>query len=66
MNTTQKLTKTQTAALTYITERGAMWIGQQGLGSLPNGAKALAAKGILKIEAHTDAWGNTGQAYKLA
>jgi hypothetical protein len=43
------MTKTQTAALAYITARGFMLLNQQGLRALPNAAKALAAKGIVEI-----------------
>lgn len=61
--TTTKLTSTQTAALAYIKSNGWMWVGQQGLGTLPNGAKALLAKGLVEVAEYADEWGNEGPAY---
>lgn len=62
--TSAKLTKTQSAALNYITLNGYMLLNQQGLRAMPNGAKALLAQGLVKVET-VDFYGTPMEAYVL-
>lgn len=64
MNTTQKLTKGQTAALDYITA-SPLLVGQQGRAAMCKSAEALVRRGLAKV-VEVPFYGETAKAYIAA